>query len=143
MAIKQILTATLVGTSLGALEGAALYSVLLVIERRDGFVIGGVSDWMIPIFIIGLVYGGIVGAIIGVLVAVLKARGFGGLAVGGVVGLLATEVLFLSFSTLDRITGLLAIVTVVGGVSIGWLTSLFTFRGKIARSPGMKVNESG
>jgi len=132
VAIKQILKATLVGTILGALEGGALYSILLVLESREGggFVIGGASDWMIPILIIGLVSGGIFGAIIGVLVGLLKARRFAGLLVGIGVGLAATAIVFLSYGTLDVITGLLAIATVLGGGSIGLLTSFFTFKSK-------------
>jgi hypothetical protein len=130
MTLKQTLTATLVGTFLGALEGGVLYIVLLVLESRDGgFVIGGVSDWIIPIFIMGLICGGIIGAIIGAIVVLLNARGFAGLLVGMGVGLVATEIVFLSYATFSAITGLLAIATVLGGGSIGLLTALLTFRG--------------
>ena len=114
-----------------------IFGAVLIRESRDGFVIGGVGDWIILIFIMGLIYGGIAGAIIGVLVALLNARGSIGLAVGIAVGLVAAEVLVMSTLSLDVIAVLAAITTILGGGSIGLVTALLTFRAKdLYRSTG-------
>jgi len=137
MAMKKFLTSTLVGAFLGALEGGVIFGAVLIRESGDGFVIGGVGDWIILIFIMGLIYGGIAGAIIGVLVALLNARGSIGLAVGIAVGLVAAEVLVMSTLSLDVIAVLVAITTILGGGSIGLVTALLTFRAKdLYRSTG-------
>jgi hypothetical protein len=81
------MTAVFVGGFLGAIEGSVLFSSLLLVESREGFVFGNVDTWITLIVIMGLICGGIIGAIIGALVALLHARGPAGFAIGIVVGL--------------------------------------------------------
>ena len=132
--MKRIAVTTLVGALLGAVEGAVVFCVVLVLESSEGQMLGGVDSWILPILIIGLICGATFGGIIGVVVSLLRARVANGLAVGSGLGLMAVlGVVLIGFPT-DYITILLVLAAVSGGASIGLVTALVTSRAQTTQA---------
>lgn len=63
--MNRIAVTALVGALLGAIEGGVVFCLVLVLERGEGQMLGGVSGWIVPILIICLICGAIFGGIIG------------------------------------------------------------------------------
>lgn len=118
---------------MGALEGGIVFSGLMVIESRAGFLFGDASDWLIPTFIMGLVCGVIAGGVIGVLVALLDAPGSLGASIGSIVGLVLGLAIFVATTPLDQTIRLLAILVIPAGGSIGLLSAVLTAGRKASR----------
>ena len=126
--MKRIGVTSFFGALLGAIEGAAIFGFVLVLESREGHMLGGLDTWLLLVLIMGGIVGLIFGGILGLIIALLRAPLPTGVAIGVGLAALVILVLILMGFPLDYLTLVLAMAAMIGGASIGLVTAQITSR---------------